>query len=109
MKKLVIDLDGVESSVDLTTEEIAELQQMAIAPTPIRTVDKRRLRTALHRLGLLESLTVAVNAAGIEAIMQWEDTTVFHEDSQLVQALILGLGWDAAIVDSIFETAGSLL
>ena len=108
MKKLVIDLDGVQNLVDLTNEEIAELPQIPIVPSPIRTVDKRRLRVTLHRLGLLESLTAAVNAAGIEAIMQWEDTTIFHEDSQLVQALIQGLGWSATIVDSIFDTAGSL-
>ena len=108
MQKLAIDLDGDQHLVDLTNEEIAELQQIAIVTKPVRTVDKRRLRTALHRLGLLETLTAAVNAAGIEAIMQWEDTTVFHEDSQLVQALIQGLGWNAAIIDSIFEAAGSL-
>lgn len=108
MQKLIIGLDGVQSLADLTADEVAELEQLAIVPKSIRTVDKRRLRTALHRLGLLESLTAAINAAGIEAIMQWEDTTVFHEDSQLVQALIVGLGWDAAMVDSIFETAGSL-
>ena len=108
MQKLKIDLDGGQILVDLTNEEIAELPQVAIVPNPTRTVDKRRLRTALHRLGLLESLTAAINAAGIETIMQWEDTTVFHEDSQLVQALIQGLGWDAAIVDSIFQAAGSL-
>lgn len=108
MQKLIIDLDGGQNLVDLTNEEIAELQQIPIAPNPTRTVDKRRLRTALHRLGLLEALTAAVNAAGIEAIMAWEDTTVFHEDSQLVQALIQGLGWNAAIVDSIFEVAGAL-
>ena len=108
MQKLVIDLDGIQILVDLTNEEIAELPQVAIVPKPVRTVDKRRLRTALHRLGLLDALTVAVNASGIEAIMQWEDTTIFHEDSQLVQALIQGLGWDAAIVDSIFDAAGAL-
>lgn len=108
MQKLVIDLDGIQTLTDLTSEEISELQQISIAPNPTRTVDKRRLRTALHRLGLLESLTAAVNAAGVETIMQWEDTTIFHEDSQLVQALIQGLGWSAAIVDSIFESAGAL-
>ena len=108
MQKLVIDLDGIQNLVDLTNEEITELEQIPIVPEPARTVDKRRLRVALHRLGLLESLTAAINAAGIEAIMQWEDTTVFHEDSQLVQALIQGLGWEATTVDSIFETAGSL-
>ena len=108
MQKLAINLDGVQNLVDLTNEEITELQQIAIVPKPIRTIDKRRLRTALYRLGLLDALTAAVNSAGIEAIMQWEDTTVFHEDSQLVQALIQGLGWNAAIVDSIFDAAGSL-
>lgn len=108
MQKLIIDLDGSENLVDLTNEEIAELQQMSIVPKPIRTVDKRRLRIALHRLGLLASLEAAINAAGIEAIMQWEDTTIFHEDSQLVQALVQGLGWDASTVNSIFETAESL-
>ena len=108
MKKLEIGLDGAQTLADLTNEEIAELPQIPIAPNPTRTVDKRRLRTALHRLGLLEALTAAINAAGVETIMQWEDTTIFHEDSQLVQALIQGLGWSAAIVDSIFESAGAL-
>lgn len=108
MQKLVVGLDGVESLVPLTDEEIAELEQLAIVTKPIRSVDKRRLRIALHRLGLLKSLTAAINAAGVEAVMQWEDTTVFSEDSELVQVLIRGLGWDATIVDSIFELAGSL-
>ena len=108
MQKLIIDLDGGQILVDLTNEEISELPQITIVPNPARTVDKRRLRTALHRLGFLESLTTAINAAGIETIMQWEDTTIFYEDSQLVQALIQGLGWSSAIVDSIFDTAGSL-
>ena len=108
MQKLVIDLDGIQNLIDLTNEEIAELPQVAIVPNPVRTVDKRRLRTALYRLGLLDSLTAAVNTAGTEAIMQWEDTTVFYEDSQLVQSLIQGLEWNAAIVDSIFDAAGAL-
>lgn len=109
MQKLVIDLDGVQNLVDLTDDEIVELEQMAIVPKPPRTVDKRRLRVALHRLGLLDSLMFAIGAAGVEATMQWEDTTIFAEDSQLVQALIQGLGWDAAVVDSIFETAGAIV
>lgn len=109
MQKLVIDLNGVQNLVDLTEEETAELQQLAIVPKPPRTVDKRRLRMALYRLELLDSLMFAIDAAGVEAIMQWEDTTIFAEDSQLVQALIQGLGWDSVVVDSIFETAGAIV
>ena len=108
MQKLVVDPDGSQNLVNLTREEIDELEQMAIVPVIPRTIDKRRLRTALHRSGRLESLEAAIKAAGIEAVMQWQDTTVFHEDSPLVQALIQGLGWDALVVDSIFEVAGSL-
>lgn len=108
MQKLVIGLDGTQSLVALTDDEIVELEQIATSPKPPRTIDKRRLRTALFMLGLLESLEVAIRAAGPVAVMQWEDTTIFHEDSQLIQALIQGLAWDAAIVDSIFEKAYSL-
>lgn len=108
MQKLVVDPDGSQNLVNLTDEEITELEQMAIVPKPIRAVDKRRLRVALHRLGLLESLEAAINAAGLETTMQWEDTTIFSEDSQLVQTLIQSLGWDAIVVDSIFAMAGSL-
>ena len=109
MKKLVVGPDGItQNLVDLTDEEIVELEQIPIVPKPPRTVDKRRLRVALHRLGLLDSLLFAIDAAGIEAVMQWEDTTIFSEDSQLVQTLMQGLGWDAIVVDSIFEMAGSL-
>lgn len=106
MQKLVIDLDGVQELVDLTPDEIAELEQIAAMSKLPRTVDKRRLRVTLHRLGLLEPLTAAIGSAGAEAQMQWEDTTLFSEDSELVQMLIQGLGWTPAIVDSIFETAG---
>ena len=89
MKKLVVDLvHGTQNLVDLTDDEVVELEQMAIVPKPPRTVDKRRLRMALHRLGLLDSLMFAIDAVGVEATMQWEDTTIFSEDSQLVQALI---------------------
>ena len=109
MQKLVIDLNGVQNLVDLTEEETAELEQLAIVPKLPRTIDKRRLRVALHRLGLLESLEAAIDAAGVEATMQWEDTTIFSEESQLVQALIQGLGWDSVVVDSIFETAGAIV
>ena len=108
MQKLVIDLDGTQKLIDLTDDEIAELEQIATLPKPPRTIDKRRLRTALFILGLLDSLMVAISAAGPVVTMQWEDTTIFSEDSQLVQSLIQGLGWDAATVDSIFETAYSL-
>ena len=108
MQKLVVGLDSIESLVDLTDVEITELGQIPIAPNRPRTIDKRRLRTALYTLGLLEPLTAAIAAAGPVVTMQWEDTTIFHEDSQLVQALIQGLGWDAAIVDEIFDLAGSM-
>ena len=108
MKKLVVNPDGSQNLVNLTREEIDELEQMAIVPKTPRTVDRRRLRVALRRLGLLESLEAAIKATDIEAVMQWEDTTVFYENSQLVQALIQGLGWDAIVVDSIFAMARSL-
>lgn len=109
MQKLVIDLNGVQNLVDLTDDEIAEFQQLAIVPKSPRRIDKRRLRMALYRLGLLDSLMFAIDAVGVEATMQWEDTTIFSEESQLVQALIQGLGWDSVVVDSIFETAGAIV
>lgn len=108
MQRIVVDLDGVQSLVDLTDNEITEVKQIAALPKPPRTADKRRLRTALFMLGLLDLLMAAITAAGPVAVMQWEDTTIFHEDSQIVQSLIQSLGWDALTVDSIFDTVYSL-
>ena len=108
MQKLIVSENGDQNLVGLTAKEIAELEQIAALPKPPRTADKRRLRTALFMLGLLDPLMVAITAAGPVAVMQWEDTTIFHEDSQLVQSLIQSLGWDALTVDSIFDTVYSL-
>ena len=108
MQRLIVAENGDQNLVGLTEKEITELEQIAALPKPPRTADKRRLRTALFMLRLLDPLMFAIRSAGPVAVMQWEDTTIFHEDSQLVQTLIQSLGWDAIVVDSIFEMAGSL-
>lgn len=109
MQRLEVGLDGVQNLVELTPDEIAELEQIAIAPTLSRKIDSRRLKMALFRQGRLASLEAAIVAVGGDANIQWQSTTIFHEDSPLVQSLIQGLGWDAETVDSIFELAYSLV
>ena len=108
MQRLVIDLCGAQNLVDLTPDEIAELEQIAVLPKPPRTIDSRRLKLALLELGLLAPLEAAIDSAGAAALIQWQNTVIFSEDHKLVQSLMLGLGWTPAIVDEIFETAYSL-
>lgn len=108
MQRMYIGLDGSQVLIDLTPSEIAEIEAQSIPAKQPRTIDKRRLRVALHRLGLLDNLVYAINQGGIETLMQWEDTTVFSEDSALVQSLIQGLSWSSTTVDSIFTLADTL-
>ena len=108
MQKLFIHENGDQELLDLTPDEIAELAQISVIPKPPRAIDARRLKLALLELGRLAPLEAAIDSAGAAALIQWQNTTIFSEDHELVQSLIVGLGWTPAIVDEIFETAGAI-
>ena len=74
-----------------------------VIPVAARSANKYDLVLALLDLELYHQLIAAVNAAGLRAQLQWENTTIVSEDDPLVVALIAGLGWTPAIVDEIFD------
>jgi hypothetical protein len=74
-------------------------------PVVIREIDARRLKKALARLNLLDTVEAAIAQSGGEAKIDWDRATTIREDYPLVVALANNLGLDT---DAIFTLASSL-
>lgn len=72
---------------------------------PVREIDARRLKLALHRMGVLENVKAGIASIGEEAQIEFDNAATIKEDHPLVKALSTNLGLD---IDAIFELAASL-
>ncbi len=106
MYRTILDLSTSEEiQVPLTQDEIAALQNAPQLVPPIRAIDARRLRLALHQLNLLDKVESAIATLSKSAQIDWEYATEIKEDYPLVLALANSLGLDT---ESIFTLAMSL-
>jgi hypothetical protein len=105
MERLEYNLStGELKTIQLTQNEINAIAAN-LSPAPIRTIDARRLRLALHQLNLLDGVEAAIATLGKAAQIEWEYATEIKEDYSLVLALANNLGLDT---EAIFTLAISL-
>ena len=104
LQRIEVNIETGETKViDLTPEEISELQALAnTAPKPIRELDATTLRLALLQLNLLDDVEDALSTLPRAAQIAWEYSIIIKEDSVLVQEMISKLKLD---IDLIFKTA----
>lgn len=104
LQRIEVNIETGETKViDLTPEEISELQALAsTAPKPIRQIDATTLRLSLLKLDLLDKVEDALSTLPRAAQIAWEYSIIIKEDSVLVQEMISKLKLD---IDLIFKTA----
>lgn len=104
LQRIEVNIETDETKViDLTPEEISELQALAnTAPKSIRELDATTLRLALLKLDLLDKVEDALSTLPRAAQIAWEYSIIIKEDSVLVQEMISKLKLD---IDLIFKTA----
>lgn len=107
MKRTIVDVStGEVTSVELKPEEEQEvLDSIASIPSPIRTIDARRLRLALLKIDKLDIVEEAIKSADRAAQVDWEYATFISEDYPLVKYFAESLSLDIKL---IFEIALSL-
>ena len=107
LQRIEVNIETGETKViDLTPEEISELQALAnTAPKPIREIDARRLRLALLELGVLDKVEAALSSLPKAAQIDWEYATTIREDYLLVVSLSEALDLD---ITQIFDKAQSI-
>ena len=105
MDRIQVDLStGEVSVIPLSAQEIVDIQN-APQILPVRTIDARRLRLALHQLNLLDGVEAAIATLDKSAQIDWEYALEIKEDYPLVLALATNLGLDT---EAIFTLAISL-
>jgi hypothetical protein len=78
-----------------------------VAPTRMPSVvSMRQARLALNAAGLLSAVEGAIDAAGMEARIEWEFAATVERDSQLVQDIAAGLSLSESQLDDLFTSAG---
>lgn len=104
LQRIEVNIETGETKViDLTPEEISELQALAnTAPKSIRQIDAKNLRLSLLKLNLLDDVEDALSTLPRAAQIAWEYSIIIKEDSVLVQEIISKLKLD---IDLIFKTA----
>lgn len=95
-----------------TQAEIASATPAALewwARKQIKPVTRRQMLTALHRVGLLDTIKAAVAASGdIELQIAYDESQEFQRDNQFLASMAQALGKTDAEVDAIFALAASL-
>jgi len=71
------------------------------------SVSPRQARLALRAAGLLDQVTVAVNAAGGDTLITWEYATEFLRSSPLIKQLGTSLNISDDVVDQLFIAAAT--
>lgn len=105
MFRTVFDLrTGTQKQIDLTEQELADLQSAPQPILPVRTIDKRRLKLALNQLGLLDTVEAAISTLDEAASINWEDATDIKEDHPLVERLVSDLKLDINVIFDLANT-----
>jgi hypothetical protein len=121
MDRLVVNLiDGSVSTVQLTTEEVAKAQANTAALAAEKAAYVPPVVTMLQarKAMILSGVTIASVSAAIEAIVdtqarelaqtEWEYSTTFRRDSELINSLSPALNLTSEQVDSMFVLAATL-
>lgn len=75
----------------------------------IKPVTRRQMLTALHRVGLLETIKALVAASGdLELQIAFDESQEFQRDDPFLATVAQALGKTDAEVDAIFTLAASL-
>ncbi len=108
----IILWDGVSDYVPpagltLLSEAVAPPLRTEPAPVP-EVVTKFQARAALRRIGLLEQVQAAVQAAGGEALDAWEYANHVYRNGALVISMSAALGLTPNQLDALFQMAESI-
>lgn len=101
-------MTGEQSIIDLTPEEIAEIESRPVVVVIPDRVSKKQAKIQLHREGLLDTVVNIINAAGVEAQIMWTDADYFERNDPLFVQVAGALGKDSAALDQFFLTASTL-
>jgi len=114
MKRIVVDvMTGQQTSVDLTPQEVKEVNDRQALPPPVPSVvTMRQARLALLSAGLLSQVDDAVNALkgaeGDAARVEWEYSGAVQRDWPLVATLSTSLGVTDGQMNDLFRLAATL-
>lgn len=104
-----IDVDAHAVSEDGT---VFEAGPVVAPPATPAAVTMRQARLALHRAGVLDQVSAAIDAlpepARTEARIEWDYSQEVRRTHGLVDALAPGLGLSGADIDALFVAAGAL-
>jgi hypothetical protein len=78
-----------------------------VAPVP-QVVTRVQAMIALQRANLLDLIPVALETAGPEAKIYWDNAAVFRRDSDLISAIGAQLGLSSTDIDQLFYTAAGI-
>lgn len=82
------------------------------APSPARVpefVGPGQMMVALEGLGLLDDVEAWVSAQPRHVQLAWARASEFRRDSPLIALGATALGWDVALLDSIFMAAAFVI
>lgn len=114
MKRIVVNvLTGQQTAVDLTPDEVKEVNDKQALPPPVPgVVTMRQARLALLSAGLLTQVDDVVqtmkDAAGDAARIEWEYAGTVDRQWPLVVALGTSLGITDEQIDDLFRLAATL-
>lgn len=113
MHRIEINVEtGEQTVVDLTPEEIAEIQAEAAAiPRYVpQQVSRFQARAALYQAGLLDQVEAAIAAPGTDMMLKlaWQDAQTFKRESQFVAGMAQALGLSAQQLNDLFIAASQI-
>jgi len=101
-------LDFPDHSRLATAEEIAAAQ-LEVDRAAIKTVSRRQMLTALHRVGLLDTIKAAVAGSGdMEMQIAFDEALEFERGNAFIAAMAATLNKTDAEIDDIFALAASI-
>jgi len=95
-----------------TPSEIEAAYPAALAAAEraaIKPVSRRQMLTALHRVGLLETIKAAVSGSGdVEMQIAFDEALEFERGNAFIATMAAVLGKTDAEIDAIFALAASI-
>lgn len=90
----------------LTGQTSTETYTPGPAPVP-QIVSRRQAKRALLAAGLLDEADAAIEAAGMEAQIDWADALEFRRDHPLIAAMGAALSLTSGQIDDLFRAAAT--
>ena len=106
-----VDLDGNETYIPLTAEEIAEREARAYALSIPKEVTPYQARIALLQAGYLDAVEalMANPETPAAARIAWEYAISFQRHSAFINALASALGLTEEQIDNLFRSAAQVV